>query len=116
MWHSPARALGGGAGAAVFWGFGESMDSNLLRALGFAGFMLNLINLIPVGILDGGAVWRSYRLAKSEPMVPLEAGGAAVLLPGAGRANATLILTLYIGLAVLLALGMWGTHVPQHRL
>ena len=80
------------------------------------GFFLNLFNLIPIGILDGGAIWRSYRLAKSEPMVPLEAGGAAVLLPGAGRANATLILTLYIGLAVLLALGMWGTHVPQHRL
>jgi hypothetical protein len=39
-----------------------------------------------------------------------------VLLPGAGRANATLIITLYIGLAVLLALGMWGTHVPQNRL
>ena len=57
-----------------------------------------------------------YRLAKSEPMVPLQADGAAVLLPGAGRGNATLILTLYLGLAVLLALGMWGTHVPQHRL
>ena len=49
-------------------------------------------------------------------MVPLEAGGAAVLLPGAGRGRATLILTLYVGLAVLLALGMWGAHVPQHRL
>ena len=49
-------------------------------------------------------------------MVPLEAGGAAVLLPGAGRGRATLILTLYLGLALLLALGMWGTHVPQHRL
>jgi hypothetical protein len=69
-----------------------------------------------IGILDGGAIWRSYRLAKSEPMVPLQADGAAVLLPGAGRGNATLILTLYIGLAVLLALGMWGTHVPQSRL
>ena len=32
------------------------------------------------------------------------------------RGNAALILTLYLGLAVLLALGMWGTHVPQNRL
>jgi len=39
-----------------------------------------------------------------------------VLLPGAGRNRATLILTLYIGLGLLLVLGMWGTHVPQHRL
>ena len=49
-------------------------------------------------------------------MVPLQDGGAAVLLPGAGRGNATLILTLYVGLAVLLALGMWATHVSQNRI
>jgi hypothetical protein len=50
-------------------------------------------------------------------MVPVEAyGGVATLLPGAGRGRAALILTMYVGLAVLLALGMWGTHVPQNRL
>ena len=103
-------------GAAGVWAAGGYYHSHFLTALVFVGFFLNLFNLIPIGILDGGAIWRSYRLAKAEPMVPLEAGGAAVLLPGAGRGRATLILTLYIGLAVLLALGMWGTHVPQHRL
>ena len=111
-----AGPAAGGLASLACWGYGSYTGSSLFHALAYAGFFLNLFNLIPIGILDGGAIWRSYRLAKSEPMVPLEAGGAAVLLPGAGRGNATLILTLYIGLAVLLALGMWGTHVPQHRL
>ena len=113
-------ALAGPAAGALAslacWGIGSATGSSLFHALAYAGFFLNLFNLIPIGILDGGAIWRSYRLAKAEPMMPVEAGGAAVLLPGAGRGNATLILTLYIGLAVLLALGMWGAHVPQHRL
>jgi Zn-dependent protease len=111
-----AGPAAGGLAALACWAIGSYTDSSLFHALAYAGFFLNLFNLIPIGILDGGAIWRSYRLAKSEPMVPLEADGAAVLLPGAGRGNATLILTLYIGLAVLLALGMWGTHVPQNRL
>ena len=29
----------------------------------YTGFFLNLINLIPVGILDGGAIWRSAQVA-----------------------------------------------------
>jgi Zn-dependent protease len=111
-----AGPAAGGLAAAVCWAIGSYTGSDLLHALAYAGFFLNLFNLIPIGILDGGAIWRAYRLAKSEPMVPLEADGAAVLLPGAGRNRATLILTLYIGLALLLVLGMWGTHVPQHRL
>ena len=49
-------------------------------------------------------------------MVPLQADGTAMLLPGAGRDRANLILALYLGLALLLVLGMWGTHIPQHRL
>ena len=111
-----AGPAAGGLASAACWGVGSATDSSLLHALAYAGFFLNLINLIPIGILDGGAIWRSYRLAKAEPMVPLQADGTAVLLPGAGRGRATLILTLYLGLALLLALGMWGTHVPQNRL
>jgi Zn-dependent protease len=112
-----AGPAAGGVAAAVCWGIGSESGSSLLHALAYAGFFLNLVNLIPLGILDGGAIWRSYRLAKAEPMMPLEAyDGAAVMLPGAGRGRAVLILTMYLGLALLLALGMWGTHVPQHRL
>ena len=35
--------------------------SDLLLALAYFGFFLNLFNLMPVGIFDGGAVWRSAR-------------------------------------------------------
>ncbi|HEY7018411.1 MAG TPA: site-2 protease family protein [Gaiellaceae bacterium] len=111
-----AGPAAGGLASAVCWAIGSATGSSLLHALAYAGFFLNLINMLPIGILDGGAIWRAYKLAKSEPMVPMEAGGAAVLLPGAGRGRATMILTLYLGLALLLALGMWGTHVPQTRL
>ena len=111
-----AGPAAGGLASVACWAIASASGSSLLHALAYAGFFLNLINLIPIGILDGGAIWRSYRLARAEPMVPLQADGTAVLLPGAGRGRATLILTLYLGLALLLALGMWGTHVPQHRL
>jgi Zn-dependent protease len=111
-----AGPVAGSLAAAACWAVGAANGSSLLHALAYAGFFLNLFNLIPIGFLDGGAIWRSYRLAKSEPMVPLQADGTAVLLPGAGRGRAGLILTLYVGLAVLLALGMWATHVPQTRL
>jgi Zn-dependent protease len=111
-----AGPLTGGLAAAACWGIGSANGSSLLHALAYAGFFLNLVNLIPIGILDGGAIWRSYRLARSEPLVPLSYEGAAAMLPGAGRGRAALILALYLGLALLLALGMWGTHVPQDRL
>jgi Zn-dependent protease len=112
-----AGPAAGGLAAAACWAVASASGSSLLHALAYAGFFLNLINLIPIGILDGGAIWHAYRLAKAEPMVPIDAqDGTAVLLPGAGRGRASLILTLYLGLALLLALGMWGTHVPQHRL
>jgi Zn-dependent protease len=111
-----AGPVAGGLAAAACWAAGSLIGSPLLHALAYAGFFLNLFNLIPIGFLDGGAIWRSYRLARAEPMVPLEHGGAAALLPGAGRDRALVILTLYIGLGVLLVLGMWATHVPQHRL
>ncbi|HXG76017.1 MAG TPA: site-2 protease family protein [Gaiellaceae bacterium] len=44
----------GSLGAAAFWAAGEAAGSDLLVALGFVGFFLNLLNLIPVLPLDGG--------------------------------------------------------------
>jgi Zn-dependent protease len=111
-----AGPIAGGLAAAFCWGLGSLEQSSLLHALAYAGFFLNLVNLIPIGILDGGAIWSAFRLAKAEPMVPLAEGGPATMLPGAGRDRAALILTMYLGLAFLLVLGMWGTHVPQSRL
>ena len=37
------------------------MDSRLLIALAYTGFLLNLFNLIPVRPLDGGFMWRSAK-------------------------------------------------------
>jgi Zn-dependent protease len=44
----------GSVGAAVFWIAGEATGSDLLVALAFVGFFLNLFNLIPIVPLDGG--------------------------------------------------------------
>jgi Zn-dependent protease len=90
----------GGAASFVCLLLGESQNSDLLRALAYFGFFLNLVNLLPFGILDGGAVWRSARLLRL----------------GGGRAKAYFIYALYAATAVTLALGMWVSHVEQHRL
>lgn len=44
----------GSLGAAACWALGAATDSDLLVALAFTGFFLNLFNLIPVTPLDGG--------------------------------------------------------------
>jgi Zn-dependent protease len=44
----------GSIGAGVFWLAAEATGSELLMALAFVGFFLNLFNLIPVVPLDGG--------------------------------------------------------------
>ena len=44
----------GSVGAAACWIAGEATGSELLVALAFVGFFLNLFNLIPIVPLDGG--------------------------------------------------------------
>ena len=95
-----AGPLLGAVGAAVFWGVGEAIDSRLLQALGYFGFLINLFNLIPIGFFDGGQIIRSFEY--------LRRGGA--------RARAAAVGFAYGGLALLLVLGMIGSHVSQHRL
>ena len=46
----------GALGAAAVWGLGEWLDSDLLVALAFTGFFLNLFNLAPICPLDGGRI------------------------------------------------------------
>ena len=57
-WKEAQIALGGpilgSLGAAACWAAGAAMDSDLLMALAYVGFFLNLFNLIPVLPLDGG--------------------------------------------------------------
>jgi Zn-dependent protease len=90
----------GGAAAAVCFAFAQSNDSRLLYALAYSGFFLNLINMVPFSIFDGGAVWRSARYLR---------------LGGGGRL-AFASYALYFGTAAALALGMYATYRPQHRL
>jgi Zn-dependent protease len=95
-----AGPLLGGFGALACYLIGRQQDSNLFYALGYTGFMLNLFNLIPVGILDGGHILQSARWLKL----------------GGGRDKATVVWTLYLATAAFCALGLWLSYVPQHRL
>lgn len=49
-----AGPLLGTAGALAVWGAAEALDSELLLAIAFVGFFLNLFNLLPIVPLDGG--------------------------------------------------------------
>jgi Zn-dependent protease len=90
----------GGIGALVCYLIGRSDGSNLLVALGYFGFVLNLINLLPFGILDGGSVWRSTKW----------------LWYGGGRNKALISGTLYAACIAFLFAGALAAYVPQHRL
>ena len=90
----------GGLAALVCFAIGQAQNSDLLTALGYFGFVLNLINLLPFGILDGGSVWRSTRW----------------LWRGGGREKALVSAFLYGATAVLLAVGAIAAYIPQHRL
>jgi Zn-dependent protease len=90
----------GGIGCGALLVVGRATSSPLVQALAYTGFLLNLINLVPVGFLDGGASWRAHRA--------LRASGDG------GRAS--LVLWLHAGLAGLLVLGMVAAHVHQQRL
>jgi Zn-dependent protease len=104
---SLAGPVTGGVGAFACLAVAESMDSDLLRALAYTGFLLNLINLAPIGILDGGHVLRSWRV--------LHAGaGAPSAAQARWRANAVAIASVLT--AVALVAGMVLAHVPQDRL
>jgi len=46
----------GSAGALGFAGAAHAMDSPLLFALADFGFMINLFNMIPLGMMDGGRI------------------------------------------------------------
>jgi membrane-associated protease RseP (regulator of RpoE activity) len=90
----------GGAAAAGCLLVAESNGSRLMYALAYSGFFLNLFNLLPFGIFDGGAVWRS----------------AKYLRLGGGRGLALASYALYAGTAAAMILGMIATYRPQNRL
>ena len=133
----------GTLGALGVWVAGEALDSELLIALAFTGFFLNLFNLLPVSPLDGGraaaalhpALWfvglvglarADDPLAEPDPDPDPRArrprGG------GAGRSarhpeaaeyyrvrpwQRVAVGTVYIGLAAFLVLAMSATHIER---
>jgi Zn-dependent protease len=95
VWKEAQVALAGpilGSLAALgCWIAGEALDSELLVALAFTGFFLNLFNLIPLSPLDGGRAAAALHPA-------LWAVGLALLLGlTILRPNPILILVLVIG-------------------
>ena len=92
-----AGPIFGGLASLACYVAGRQQGSDLLLALAYFGFFLNLFNLIPVGIFDGGAVWRSARW--------LRVGG------GATKAMVVYVALLRHGLA--LVVGMIASHVPR---
>lgn len=102
-----AGPIAGGAAALACLVVGRLGSSDLLVALAYAGFLLNLINLIPVGFLDGAHVLRAWRV--------LRAGGGRPS-PAQARQLGTVVALVSVGTVAALVVGMLVSHVPQDRL
>jgi Zn-dependent protease len=111
-WRSALVSLAGpfvgGLGAAAVWAVGSARDTVWLMVLANIGFLLNAFNLLPVGFLDGGSVFRAISQSRHgwiryENSVPVEA------VPP-DREHATLITALYVLLAAGLVGGLLATR------
>jgi Zn-dependent protease len=146
-WREAQVALAGpilgSLGAAAVWVAGEALDSELLVALAYVGFLLNLFNLLPVVPLDGGravaaihpAFWAvglaalvALTIAAPNPilLIVLVFGGielwrrwqergtpAAAAYYRVRPWQRAVVGVTYVGLAALLALGMSATFVER---
>jgi Zn-dependent protease len=146
-WREAQVALAGpvlgSIGALGAWIAGEAIDSELLVALAFTGFFLNLFNLLPVSPLDGGravaalhpALWAvglaalvGLVIVAPNPIliIILLLGGLEVWRrwrargqPGAAEYYSVkpwqraVVGVSYVGLAAFLALAMSATHLER---
>jgi Zn-dependent protease len=112
-WRSALVSLAGpfvgGLGAAAVWAVGSARDITWLVVLANIGFLLNLFNLIPIGFLDGGTVWRSMAYTWQSPRIRYENGVPVEALPP-DREHAVLVATLYFLLAAFLLGGLLATR------
>ncbi|MGH2994854.1 MAG: site-2 protease family protein [Gaiellaceae bacterium] len=148
VWKEAQVALAGpilgSVGALGVWVAGEALDSELLVALAFTGFLLNLFNLLPVAPLDGGravaalhpALW-AVGLAGLLGLVFIAPNPILILIlvigglevwnrwrhrrdPGTAEYyrvapwQRVVVGVTYVGLAVALALAMSATHIERH--
>jgi len=106
---SLAGPLAGGLAAAAVWAYGAADNITWLVVLANLGFLLNAFNLLPIGFLDGGTVWRTANETWHRPRIRYENGvPMEALAPDRGRA--TLILIFYALLAAALVGGMLATR------
>jgi Zn-dependent protease len=133
----------GSIGAAVVWALGAALNSNLLVALAFTGFFINLFNLLPIVPLDGGravaavhpALWGlglagllALTFWHPNPILILilVVGGLELWRRWRERSTPAAASyyaikpwqrvtagTVYIGLAALLAVAMTATHLER---
>jgi Zn-dependent protease len=139
-----AGPIAGTAGALVVGYFGHVNGSDLLRSLAFTGLLLNLFNLLPALPLDGGrvagalhpAIWLAGLLAllgfefyRPSPVIPilLVLGGFELYRRWRGRDSAASkvyfslqpvqrarVGTAYVGLVVVILIGMHWTYAQRH--
>jgi Zn-dependent protease len=147
VWKEAQVALAGpivgSLAAAGLWVAGEALDSELLVALAFTGFFLNLFNLIPVSPLDGGraaaalhpALWAvglvlllGLTILSPNPILFLVLIVGAIEVwrrwrdrdePGMAAYYAiepwqrAVVGVTYLGLTALLAIAMAATHIER---
>jgi Zn-dependent protease len=99
----------GGLGAAAVWAVGSARDTAWLVVLANIGFLINAFNLLPIGFLDGGAVWRAVTDTWHRPQIRYENGvPVAAFAPDRGRAAT--IATVYGLLAAALVACLLATR------
>ncbi|MGZ4395899.1 MAG: site-2 protease family protein [Gaiellaceae bacterium] len=112
-WRSALVSLAGpfvgGLAAAAVWAVGAAQNTTWLVGLANLGFLLNAFNLLPIGFLDGGAIWRAVTLTWYRPRIRYENGVPVEALPP-DREHAALIAILYVLLAAALVGGMLATR------
>ena len=91
---SLAGPLAGGIGAAVAWEVGSARSSHVLLVLAYYGFLFNAANLLPIGFLDGGGVFRGIMDAWRRPAIRYE-NGVPVEASAPERNRAVQIAVLY---------------------
>jgi membrane-associated protease RseP (regulator of RpoE activity) len=106
---SLAGPLAGGLAAAAVWAYGRADNLAWLVVLANLGFLLNAFNLLPIGFLDGGTVWRSANETWRQPRIRYENGVPMEAL-APDRSRAMLIFIFYALLAAALVGGMLATR------
>jgi Zn-dependent protease len=99
----------GGVAAAAVWAVGEAQNTTWLVVLANIGFLLNAFNLLPIGFLDGGTIFRSIGETWRRPRIRYE-NGIPVEAHAPERTRAVQIATLYGLLAAALVICLLATR------